>query len=214
MDKSRQVNYVFVGMKLPMSSGKPGRPRAFDPDEALEQAMRVFWQKGFEGASLTDLTEAMGINRPSLYAAFGNKEKLFRLAMDRYGRGPASHVCAALLAPTAREVAEQCIVGTADLLGDPNHPPGCLGVNAFVAGGDEAVRAEMAARRFAAIEALRKRFVRARKEGDLPVDADPAALALYISTVTQGMSVLAVSGAKRADLQRVARLAMQAWPGD
>jgi AcrR family transcriptional regulator len=197
-------------MKLP--SSKPGRPRAFDPDEALEKAMRVFWEKGFEGASLTDLTRAMGINRPSLYAAFGNKEKLFRLAMDRYGRGPAAHVCKALEAPTAREVAERCILGTAELLGDPSHPPGCLAVNAFVAGGDEAVRDEMAARRFAAIEALRKRFARARKEGDLPEGADPAALALYISTVTQGMSVLAASGAKKNDLLRVARTAMGAWP--
>ena len=175
--------------------------------------MRVFWQKGFEGASLADLTEAMGINRPSLYAAFGNKEKLFRLAMDRYGRGPASHVYEALQAPTAREVAERCILGPAELLGDPSHPPGCLGVNACVAGGDEAVREDVAARRFVMIEALRKRFVRAKKEGDLPADADPAALALYISTVTQGMSVLAASGAKRNDLQRVARLAMGAWPG-
>jgi AcrR family transcriptional regulator len=199
-------------MKLPVSSCKPGRPRAFDPEEALEKAMRVFWEKGFEGASLSDLTKAMGINRPSLYAAYGNKEKLFRLAMDRYGRGPASHFCAALDAPTSREVAERCLLGTADLLGDPSHPPGCLVVNGFVAGGDEAVREEMAARRFAVIEALRKRFVRAKKEGDLPDDADPAALALYVSTVTQGMSVLAASGAKKGDLLRVARLALDAWP--
>lgn len=199
-------------MKSSKLPGRPGRPRAFKEDDALEKAMCVFWRKGFEGTSLSDLTEAMGINRPSLYAAFGNKEQLFRKVMDRYGRGPASHVCDALDAPTAREVAERCILGTADLLSDPSHPPGCLGVNAFVAGGDETVREDMAARRFAVIEALRKRFARARKEGDLPPDADPSALAMYISTVTQGMSVLAVSGAKQADLQRVARLAMDAWP--
>lgn len=206
------MNYVFIGMKTSKPPGRPGRPRAFVEDDALEKAMCVFWRKGFEGTSLSDLTEAMGINRPSLYAAFGNKEQLFRKVMDRYGRGPASHVCEALDAPTAREVAERCILGTADLLCDPSHPPGCLGVNAFVAGGAEAVREDMAARRFAVIEALRKRFVRARKDGDLPADADPSALAMYISTVTQGMSVLAASGAKQADLRQVAYLAMDAWP--
>lgn len=212
MDKCGQVNYVFIGMKSPKTPGRRGRPRAFKEEEALEKATCVFWRKGFEGTSLSDLTEAMGINRPSLYAAFGNKEELFRKVMDRYGRGPASHVCEAMEARTAREVAERCILGTADLLCDPSHPPGCLGVNAFVAGADEAVREDMAARRFAVIEALRKRFVRARKEGDLPAGADPSALAMYISTVTQGMSVLAASGAKQADLQQVARLAMDAWP--
>lgn len=176
--------------------------------------MRVFWSKGYEGASLADLTKAMGINRPSLYAAFGNKEALFRKAMDRYGSGPASHTCDALEAPTAREVAERCIHGTADLLGNPDHPPGCLGVNGIVAGGDEAkaICRDMAARRFAVIEALYKRFVRARREGDLPADADPMALAFYLSAVTQGMSVLAASGAKKTDLRRIADVAMQAWP--
>lgn len=200
-----------------MKTSRPasrGRPRAFDAEEALEKAMRVFWAKGYEGTSLADLTAATGVNRPSLYAAFGNKEALFRRVMDRYGKGPAVHTCQALGAPTAREVADRCIKGTAELLCRPGQPAGCLGVNGIVVGGDESrgVWRDMAARRFAVIEGLRRRFVRAREEGDLPEDADPQALALYISAVTQGMSVLAASGAKPADLRRVARQAMRAWP--
>src|SRR6478672_4047067 len=106
----------------------PGRPRAFDPEEALETALRLFWQKGYEGASLSDLTEAMGINRPSLYAAFGNKEELFRKAFDRYAAGPASFWGEALKAPTARAVAEQLLRGCVAAQTDPEGPKGCLAV--------------------------------------------------------------------------------------
>lgn len=214
MDTCRQVIYVFIGMKPSPPALKPGRPRAFNADQALEKAMFVFWRKGYQGASLADLTEAMGINRPSLYAAFGNKEELFRKVLDRYGRGPASHVCEALEAATAREVAEKILFGTVDLLSDPKNPPGCLGVNGILVGGteEEGMCREMAARRCAAVENLKKRLQRARKDGDLPAEADPGALALFLATVAQGMSVQAASGANRPDLLRVARLALQAWP--
>ena len=176
--------------------------------------MRVFWRKGYQGTSLSDLTGAMGINRPSLYAAFGNKEELFRKVLDRYGRGPASHISDALQAPTAKEVAATILYGTADLLSDPDHPPGCLSVNAIVVGGKQtdAVCQEMAARRCRAVDALKNRFARAKKEGDLPSTADPASLALFVLTITQGMSVYAASGANRSALRQVADLAMQAWP--
>src|SRR5258707_3006680 len=108
-------------MKLETATAPRGRPRAFDPD-----AMHVFWAKGYEGASLSDLTRAIRINRPSLYAAFGNKEQLFRKVMDRYGRGCSSYLCEALREPTARGVAEKILRGMAAFLSDPNHPPGCL----------------------------------------------------------------------------------------
>jgi AcrR family transcriptional regulator len=214
MDRSRQAINVFPGMKSPSPPSRPGRPRGFDADAVLEKAMRVFWEKGYQGASLSDLTGAMGINRPSLYAAFGNKEALFRKVLDRYGSGPASHMERALEAATAREVAEKILSGTVDLLGDSRHPSGCLGVNGIIVGGEgtEAVCGDMAARRCAWVESVKKRFVRARREGDLPASADPASLALFLAAVTQGMSVQAASGAARADLRRVADLAMQAWP--
>jgi len=214
MDNVRQAIYVSIGMKSTSAPVRPGRPRAFDADAALERAMQVFWKNGYEGASLSDLTEAMGINRPSLYAAFGNKESLFRKVMDRYGKGPASHVCAALAEPTAHAVVEKLLRGAVEMFTNPRNPGGCLAIHGALACGDEAdsVRQEMTARRAAAMDALRKRFVRAKKEGDLPADSDPAALALYISAVSQGMSVQSTSGATRKDLLRIVETTMRAWP--
>src|SRR5881628_1096224 len=147
-----------------------GRPRAFDVDEALDQALKVFWRKGYEGASLPDLIRAMGINRPSLYAAFGNKESLFRKALDRYAGGPAAYVSEALKEPTARAVVERLLSEAASLLGDRRHPRGCLMVQGALSCGEEAdpVRRELAARRSAGEVEIRQRLVRAKSEGDLP----------------------------------------------
>ena len=214
VDRERQAIYVLIGMETRKSSPRLGRPRAFDAEAALEQAMQVFWRNGYEGSSLADLTAAMGINRPSLYAAFGNKEALFRKVMDRYGAGPASHACAALREPTARGVAEALLRGTADMLGDPKHPRGCLGTHGALACGDDAgsVRQEMVSRHAAAFDALRQRFSQAKKEGDLPAGADPGALARYLSAICQGMSVQASNGATRKDLLAVVKTALRAWP--
>src|SRR5437763_11691981 len=114
-----------------------GRPRAFDVDAALAQALRVFWAKGYEGASLADLTEAMGINRPSLYAAFGNKEELFRRALDLYAHGPASAYRRALEEPTARRVVARMLCATVEMTTDPANPPGCLFVQGALACGEQ-----------------------------------------------------------------------------
>src|SRR5437588_4542148 len=126
-----------------------GRPRTFDAEKALDRALKVFWRKGYEGTSLPDLTRAMRINRPSLYAAFGNKEALFRKALDRYVEGPAAYVRKALDEPTARAAAGRLLGGTIDLLTDPRHPRGCLMVQGALACGEaaESVRRELAARR-------------------------------------------------------------------
>ena len=196
------------------SGGGRGRPRAFDVERALDAALKIFWAKGYEGASVDDLTAAMGINRPSLYAAFGNKEDLFRLVLERYGQGPAAHACAALQAPTARGVAEQMLNGTVALLTNPRHPRGCLVVQGALACGDGSacVQRELAATREAGVAALRKRFERARREGDLPRTANPADLARYVATVAHGLSVQAASGATRAELTRVVKTALRAWP--
>jgi AcrR family transcriptional regulator len=191
-----------------------GRPRSFDVDVALDQALQVFWQKGYEGASLTDLTEAMGINRPSLYCAFGSKEELFRKALDRYAEGPASYVCRALNEPTARKVAEKLLYGAVASMCNPNTPNGCIMVQAALACGDETqrVQQELAERRGEAQEALHQRFERAKTEGDLPPDCDAADLARYITTVTNGMAVQAAGGATCDDLRRVIETALRAWP--
>jgi AcrR family transcriptional regulator len=191
-----------------------GRPRAFDPDRALESALQVFWRKGYEGASLSDLTRAMGINRPSLYAAFGNKKALFLKALDRYANGPGALIRQALAEPTARAVVERLLRGSAESLADKRHPSGCLMVQGALACGEEAecVRQELISRRAASQALLRERFDRARSEGDLPADSDPADLARYVATVLHGMSVQAAGGASCDELQRVAEMALQAWP--
>jgi AcrR family transcriptional regulator len=191
-----------------------GRPRAFDIDEALDRAMKVFWQKGYEGASLPDLTKAMGINRPSLYAAFGNKEALFRKAIDRYVAGPACHVKEALKEPTARQVVERLLYGSIDLITDSRNPCGCFMVQSALACGDtsDAIRQELVKRRAASEAALRERFERAVSEGDLPPGSDPADLARYVATLMHGMAVQAAGGTARDELLRVAVMAIRAWP--
>jgi AcrR family transcriptional regulator len=183
--------YLPIGMKSKTAPAPPGRPRAFDPDTALERAMHVFWAKGYEGASLSDLTRAMRINRPSLYAAFGNKEELFRKVLDRYVNGPLAYFGKALAAPKARDVIEQIFFGAARMAGDPTLPAGCLMVQGALAVGNAAgsVRKEAAGRRAASEVALRRRLQRAKREGDLPQDADPSELARYVMTVLQGMAV-------------------------
>jgi AcrR family transcriptional regulator len=192
-----------------------GRPRAFDMDKALDQALHVFWEKGYEGASIADLTAAMGINPPSLYAAFGNKEALFRLALQRYEANRDALFAEAFAAPSAREAMERLLFGIADTLSDKSKPQGCLMVQAALSGGEacEAVKKDLARRRSAGEAMIRERLKRARKEGDLPADADPAALASFIATVTQGMSVQASGGATRKELRAIADTALKAWPG-
>lgn len=191
-----------------------GRPRAFDVDEALDKALTVFWEKGYEGASLSELTNAMGIKPPSLYAAFGNKEGLFRRALDRYEEMKGGSMDEALAAPTAREAVERLLCHAASSQCEKGSPHGCMLVTAGLAGGEEssAIRDELAQRRQASCTKIRKRFERARKEGDLPDDADPAALARYVTAVMNGISVQAAGGATKKELQQVADMALKALP--
>jgi AcrR family transcriptional regulator len=174
----------------------------------------VFWHKGYEGASLSDLTTAMGINRPSLYAAFGDKQALFRKALDRYNEGPACFVREALELPTARAVVHRLLYGGIDLVADPSGPKGCLMVQGALACGTEAnsIRRELVSRRATGEADLRRRFERAKTDGDLPRDAKPADLARFVVTIMRGIAVQAAGGASRRELKRVADLALRAWP--
>jgi AcrR family transcriptional regulator len=213
--KKRRNSRVSRRLAANRGGGKLGRPRAFDPDTALEAALRVFWKKGYEGTALSDLTAAMGINRPSIYATFGNKEALFRKALDRYSERMTNYTAEALKLPTARAVAERLMVGTADLLSCPENPKGCLMVQGALACGDEAdpIRKELITRRATGEAALRERFARAKAEGDLPAGTDAGDLARYVMAVMHGMSVQVAGGASREELQGVIDLALRAWPG-
>jgi AcrR family transcriptional regulator len=201
-------------VKTKSQSRPAGRPRAFDTGKALDRALDVFWRKGYEGASLSDLTKAMGINRPSLYAAFGDKEKLFRKVLDRYAEGPASYSRVALQEPSSRKVVERLLYGAADLLTSRGNPHGCLWVQGALACGNAAdpVRRELISRRMAGEAALRHRLNRAKTDGDLPPDANPASLARYTATMIQGMSIQAAGGATRSELHRIIGIALQSWP--
>jgi AcrR family transcriptional regulator len=192
-----------------------GRPREFCVEQALAAALRVFWSKGYEGASLTDLTDAMGITRPSLYAAFGNKEALFRKALDLYEREKLEYTRAALQQPTARAVAEHIMRGALEAQTGNSEPRGCLGVISSMACGAEAecIKAEVVARRASSHRAVVERFERAKAEGDLPAHVDVQGLTSYLFAILQGMAVQAGSGATREELTRLIETSLMVWPG-
>lgn len=189
-----------------------GRPREFDVDRALGAALLLFWRHGYEGTSLSALTESMGIKMPSLYAAFGNKEALFRRALQRYLREPASYLPIALREPTAQRVIASLFRGAINMTSNPRHPDGCMLVQGALAAGPESehVRAELARTRRSAERLLRDRLRAAVKAGDLPPTSDPKALAGFVMTVVWGMSVQAAGGANRQQLLKVAQTAERA----
>ena len=202
-------------MDMQVATIPRGRPREFCVDAALAAALRVFWSKGYEGASLSDLTEAMGVTRPSLYAAFGNKEALFRKALDLYEREKLAFMGQALEAPTARGVAERVLRNALEAQTSASGPRGCLAVISSVACGAEAdsIRKEVIARRASSEAALRQRFERAAEEGDFSAEIEPAALVRYLMAVLQGMAVQAGSGVARDKLDQLVSTTLSLWPG-
>lgn len=191
-----------------------GRPREFDTEEGLDRALQLFWRQGFSETSLSDLTDALGVTRPSLYAAFGNKEDLFRKVLDRYVAGPARFIDDAFQAETAAATVKHLLRGAARFHGDPANPPGCLMVHGALAGGagSEAMRRETRARRDALTRRLADRLRRACEEGELPAGSDSDTLARYVVTVLRGMAVEAAGGTGAKDLRRIAETAISAWP--
>ncbi|WP_076068340.1 TetR/AcrR family transcriptional regulator [Sphingomonas montana] len=191
-----------------------GRPRAFDLDEALAAALRVFWRNGYEAASMAELTAAMGITKPSLYAAFGNKEALFHKALDLYEREKLAYMTSALEAPTARAVAERLLRGALQMQTSTCDPKGCLGVISAAACGAEAepIKAEVVKRRASSEAAIVKRFEEAKAAGEFPDGLEPAALVRYLFALMQGLALQGGSGATCAELCQLVETSLQVWP--
>ena len=194
---------------------RTGRPRSFCKDEALDRAMTVFWRNGYEGASMADLTQAMGINSPSLYACFGSKEGLFKAVLDRYDQRRADFMQHVLAAPTTAEVAEAFLYGVAEFAADTSgkNPPGCLMLQGGISCGDSQIPDALAKHRAEKEAMLRVRFEQAKQNGDLCEKANPAALARYLTAMANGICVQAAAGASGKELREVASLALAGWQG-
>ena len=193
---------------------RTGRPRSFCVDETLDRAMTVFWKQGYEGASMADLTKAMGINAPSLYACFGSKEGLFRAVMDRYEARRDSFMAEIVAQPTAHAVAQAYLQGVAGFCADTGgqNPPGCLMLKGSMSCCEQEITDYMARMRAEKEAMLKKRFEQAKKTGDLPKSANPAALARYLATMAAGISMQASEGASAKELREVAAMALASWP--
>lgn len=191
-----------------------GRHREFDVEQVLNAVLNVFWEKGYEGTSLEDLTRATGVARPGLYSVFGNKEALFLKALDSYEAKYMTFMQAALDEPTSYAVDEAILKGAFDLQTQNDVARGCLGVNGALAcsSSSEPIRLELVRRRNASEEALRDRLERARQEGDLPAASDPAVLANYVMTVSQGMAVQAKAGAAKEVQKATIQHVLAMWP--
>lgn len=191
-----------------------GRHREFDLDKALDAALCVFWSKGYEGASYSDLTQAIGVERPALYSAFGNKEALFLRALGRYYEHYLDFFPAAMEQPTSREVVAYILRGSADLNTRYKDRKGCLGIHGALACSDDAERVQRAlidARENGEMM-LRDRLERAKAEGDLPKTSDVAALAAFVCAVLHGMAVQAKAGFRRDTLEKTIEHTLSTWP--
>ncbi|ETK31962.1 TetR/AcrR family transcriptional regulator [Microbispora sp. ATCC PTA-5024] len=190
-----------------------GRTRAFDRDAALERALEEFWRNGYEATSIAGLTAVMGINPPSLYAAFGDKRSLFGEAVRRYQETHGAFSARALSEePTAGRAVERLLREAARIYTDPAHPPGCLIIFAGVNTTDAGVAADLRGHREAGRRQIRRRIEEDVEAGVLPPDADAHGLATFYAAALQGMSAQARDGATRDDLDAVATLALRAWP--
>ncbi len=192
-----------------------GRPREFCLQDALEKALEVFWRRGFEGASMAELTAAMGITKPSLYACYGNKEELFRKALDLYDRKYMGFMREALEAATSREVVAAILLGMVrSTTADGQHPPGCMSLNGARACSAAADPIKEETLRPCKIfeGQLARRLDRALAAGDLLPGSDPDALASFVMTVASGIAFQAASGVSGASLRTSAELALRAWP--
>jgi AcrR family transcriptional regulator len=190
-----------------------GRPRTFDADTALDRAVEVFWRQGYEGTAVSELTATMGVNKPSLYAVFGTKEELFHQVVQRYAERELAYFREALEQPTALSVVRDYLDRNASALTQPDRPPGCLSIQGGLSSSpaNSSVTEFLAASRLAGEQALAARLDRARTDGDLPADADPAALARFVMVVSEGQAVHAAAGATHKELRQSAAIALLAF---
>jgi AcrR family transcriptional regulator len=190
------------------------RPRVFEEEEVLDRAMEVFWRHGYEGASLAELTKAMGLNSPSIYAAFGSKRGLFDAVLSRYRERRTAHRAYVLASTTAREMAERMLYGAIEWLVDPNEPLGCLLIQAGTSAGanNADVPRTILSQRSKTKDLITERLMRAQEEGDLPPLSDPAALASYLLMVFNGLALQAAEGVSKAVLRESAERALIGWP--
>ncbi len=194
-----------------------GRPREFDPDSALDYVLPVFWRDGYDGASVQVLADAAGVSKPSLYAAYGNKEALYLAALQRYAQlHTADRVATLNTAADGREAIRAYLRASVEAYTDPSHPSGCLIVMGTTACESAAlpdsVRAALCATMRAAVEQIEHRLIRAQADGQLSMSSDTGAMAAYFSTVLAGLSVQAKAGARREKLLAVVDEAMRIWP--
>ncbi len=192
-----------------------GRPREFDVDEALDKAVDLFWRQGYEGTSLADLIAAMGITKPSLYAAFGNKEDLFRKAVDRYVELRVAWLDKVFDQPSSRYGIERFLMMFTGAEQAEGTPCGCLMVQgALVCSPDgNAVRNDLMSRRMTNLKRLCEQLENWKAEGDLPPNTDTESLGRYVITVANGLVVQSNGGAKPEELKAVVQQFMQSWPG-
>jgi AcrR family transcriptional regulator len=190
---------------------KTGRPIGFDKDAALEAAMLLFWQRGYEGTSMADLTQAMGLNPSSIYAAFGDKHALFQLAVKRYMEMRAQYAGKALEEPSLEKVVRALFDNTVAFLTTPGHPPTCMTLAGSVGCSLDASPARdiMTEIRKQNEVAMRERFLQARKSGELSKDVNVDDYTRYLSSILAGLSIQAANGSTKAELTRTANMALR-----
>jgi AcrR family transcriptional regulator len=201
----------MVGKRMKTGNGKTGRPISFDKGAALEAAMLLFWERGYEGTSMADLTQATGLNPSSIYAAFGDKHALFSLAVKRYMEIRAQYATKALEEPTLEKVVRALFDNTVAFLTAPGHPPTCMTLSGAVGCSVDATPARdiMTEMRKQNEAAMRERFIKARSSGELPKDVNVNDYTRYLSAIIAGLSIQAANGSTKAELKRTAQMALQ-----